>query len=219
MYCEKCGTQVLKNAKFCQSCGSQIDDTHEDGGIPSNEQNANESVVVQHSTLQKKEEVSEYTGRRGLGGWLILVMIGLFISGGFGIYNTLSNVASFTDGSIDILSDPSSEVYLPGIGGIIGFETFLEIIFLIATALLLVLFFKKSSRFPKLYITFLVASAIYILIDYALVASISVSGEAKLVIDEILAEEAGGIGRAMIGALIWVTYMVKSKQVKATFIN
>lgn len=129
------------------------------------------------------------------------------------------SVTMFTDGTVEFLSNPSSEVYIPGYGGLLKFEFIAEIVFLVAGIYLIYLFFKKSRKFPKYYVPFLIISVIYVILDYAILSSVSVSGEVQQVINDTLSEQSGEIGRAVIGALILGSYMKKSKRVKATFVE
>jgi hypothetical protein len=197
IFCKNCGKSIADNVKFCASCGNAV------------------SVLV---TEVPKQAVVE-NNLKGLGGWLVLVILGLFVSVLFQVYGAYESVNMFIDGTVEFLSDPSSEVYIPGYGGLLKFEFIAEIIFLAAGTYLIYLFFKRSKKFPKYYAPFLIIVAIYVILDYAILSSVSVSGEVQQVIDDILSEQGGEIGRAVIGALIWGSYMKKSKRVKATFVE
>lgn len=197
MFCKHCGKSIVDNAKFCAACGNAV------------------SVPVAETPKQVVTEKN----LKGLGGWLVLVILGLFISALFQAYGAYESVTMFTDGTVEFLSDPSSEVYIPGYGGLLKFEFIAEIIFLAAGVYLIYLFFKKSRKFPKYYLLFLIISAIYVILDYALLSSVSVSSEVQQVLDDVLSEQSGDIRGAVIGALVWGSYIRKSKRVKATFVE
>jgi len=197
MFCKNCGKSIADNVKFCASCGNAV------------------SAPVADAPKQAVAEKN----LKGLGGWLVLVILGLFASVLFQVYGVYESVTMFTDGTVEFLSNPSSEVYIPGYGGLLKFEFIAEIVFLVAGIYLIYLFFKKSRKFPKYYVPFLIISVIYVILDYALLSSFSVSGEVQQVINDTLSEQSGEIGRAVIGALIWGSYMKKSKRVKATFVE
>ncbi len=197
MFCKYCGKSILDNAKFCTACGK----------------------AVSAPVAEVPKQVTSEKNLKGLGGWLVLVILGLFVSVLFQAYGAYESVTMFTDGTVEFLSDPSSEVYIPGYGGLIKFEFIAGIIFLVAGIYLIYLFFKKSEKFPRYYVPFLVVSVIYAILDYALLSSVSVSGEVQQVINDTLSEQGSEIGRAVIGALIWGAYMKRSKRVKATFIE
>lgn len=197
MFCEHCGKSIPDNTKFCASCGSAV------------------SVPVVETSKQEMVEKN----LKGLGGWLILVVLGLFVIVSFQVYGVYESIIMFTDGTVEYLNNPSSEVYISGFEGMLKFEAIVEILFLAAAIYLLYLFFKESRKFPKYYVPFLVAAIIYAIVDYALLSSVSVSGEVKKIVDEILSEQIGELGRAITSALIWGTYIKKSKRVKATFVK
>ncbi len=197
MFCKHCGKQINEGEKFCAFCGNVVSTTKED--------------------TQKQANADK--NLKGLGGWLVLVILGLFAVVLFQIYGVYESVTMFTDGTVEFLSDPSSEVYIPGYGGLLKFEFIAEILFLAAGIYLIYLFFKKSRKFPKYYVPFLAIAVIYAIIDYALLSSVSVSGEVKQIIDETLSEQGGEIGRAIISALIWGTYIKKSKRGIVSFVE
>lgn len=172
--------------------------------------------VLEKDSGLSVEEAAKY---KGLGGWLILVIIGLFAAVALQAYGAYESITLFTNGTAEFLSDPSSEVYIPSYAGVLKFELVAEIIFLAAAIYLIYLFFRKSKLFPNYYIIFLIASAVYVALDYGILASMSFPAEAKEIIDEALSEQGTEIARAFIGALIWGSYMAKSKRVKATFIE
>lgn len=197
MFCKHCGKQIGEGEKFCASCGNAVSITA--GEVP------------KQTPIDKN--------LKGLGGWLVLVILGLFAIVLFQVYGVYESVTMFTDGTVEFLSDPSSEVYIPGYSGLLKFEFIAEILFLAAAVYLIYLFFKKSKKFPKYYVPFLIAAVLYAILDYTLLSSVSVSGEVKQVIDETLSEQGGEIGRAIVSALIWGAYIRKSKRVKATFVE
>ncbi len=197
MFCNHCGKSIADNAKFCASCGN--------------------GVSVPFTDIPKK--AVDEKNMKGLGGWLVFVILGLFVSVLFQAYGAHESVTMFTNGTVEFLGDPSSEVYIPGYGGLLKFEFIGEIVFLISGVYLIYLFFKKSRRFPKYYLPFLIISVIYVILDYALLSSVSVSGEVRQVVDDVLSEQGGDIGRAIMSALVWGSYIRKSKRVKATFVE
>ena len=197
MFCKHCGKEVKDTAKFCPACGD----------------------AVSLSTAETPKQAEVEKNLKGLGGWLVLVILGLFVTVLFTAYGAYESITLFTDGSVGFLSNPSSEVYVPGYGGMLKFKLIAELLFLAAGVYLIYLFFKKSRKFPTYYFPFLWIVVIYAIVDYALVASISVSGEVQQILDEALSETGGEIGRAVIAALIWGTYIKKSKRVKATFVE
>jgi hypothetical protein len=141
-----------------------------------------------------------------------LVAIGLIIFPLFSLYNFFTvYLPIFTNGTWELLTDSNSAYYTPGIGGGLMFEAIFQFIFLVASLYLLFLFFKNNRRFPQLYIIFLASIVIFGIIDYVIISSIpSIASETEDNLD---------LGRAIIFALIWIPYMLKSKLVRATFVK
>ena len=168
------------------------------------------------TTNLSPEETSKL---KGIGGWLVLVIIALFVTLGFQLYTIYTDAQLFSSGTAAFLSDPSSDIYIPAYGGFLKFELIMAIVLAVVAGYLIYLFFKKDRKFPKYYVIFLIASAVYVLLDYGILSMMTVPAEAKKVIEDAMSEQGTAIGRAFIGALIWGSYMMKSKRVKATFIN
>lgn len=146
------------------------------------------------------------TKLKGLGGWLILVILGLLLT----LFLQLMQIYSITQ----IFSTGN---YIPAFGGLLKFELIMDIVLAITAIYLVYLFFTKNRRFPKYYVIFLVAGVAYVSLDYGLFSLIVVPPEVKKVVEGAM--DSGQMVRAFVGALIWGSYVERSKRVKATFIN
>jgi hypothetical protein len=151
-------------------------------------------------------------GPRGLGGWLALVSLILLLSSLFSLAFLIQlYVPLFTNGSWAVLTTPGSEAYHPAFAPLLISELVVNCAFIVAQVWLLVLFYKCSRRFPKLYIWVALLHLLFVLVD-AWVAS-SVLSEAVL---------DGGttamIVRSAVSVVIWVPYMLVSRRVKNTFV-
>ena len=197
MYCPNCGTENKVSAKYCTSCGSAI--------LPKDKETPKEVKIDQNL--------------KGLGGWLIFVILGLFaviLLQGYGAYES---IIMLTDGSIDSLSNPASDLYVPQYKTVLYLEFIFELIFVGAAIYLIDIFFKKSKRFPVYYVPFLIASIIVVILEYIFLVSLSVPSELKSLVDDLLAEQSTTIFQTAISSLIWISYIRKSKRVKATFVE
>jgi len=158
--------------------------------------------------------MSEEKNICGLGGWLILVGLGLVITPfrviatTFPIYQEI-----FASGTWDTLTTEGTEFYSQFWAPIILGEVFINACLVIAGFIMLFLFFTKNKFFPKLYIGVAVFSLIFIIID---AFSISLVLPNEPIFDPETTKE---LARALAQVLIWVPYMLVSKRVKATFIN
>ena len=104
---------------------------------------------------------------RGLGGWLILPAIGLFvypIRSAASFYNDFLPI--FREGYWEVLTTPGSEAYHHLWAPLIISELVGNTIFIIFDIVLIVLFFTKSYRFPALMIIFLAAGLFFVAGDF-----------------------------------------------------
>ncbi|OJI07304.1 hypothetical protein BK005_01915 [bacterium CG10_37_50] len=175
-----------------------------------------EGFALERSFNLTEEEMNKF---KGLNGWLAVVGLALFISVGFSIYGIAESVSLFTSGAVEYVSNPTSDVYIPGYAGLLKFELILDMLFLLAGFYLIYLYFKRNKLFPKYYILFLVSGAIYMIIDYLIFTSFNFPFEVREEMNQLISEQGSEVARTVIGAIIWGTYMVKSKRVKATFIE
>lgn len=205
MYCNECGKYNSKGSKFCQHCGKKLLREIEEDKI------TKESTKELDTSSDENEPVKESKGKvdAGLGGWLALVGLGLIINPFFYGYQTLSYFPLFNQ-TYDI----------PGYLTLLQFEFLIMFASFALSVYLLILYFKKKIKFPKYYILFLIGSAIWVVIDHIFLASLSPqTAQEQKAISDALSQNSGTIGRSILAAIIWVSYMKKSKRVKATFIN
>jgi hypothetical protein len=153
-------------------------------------------------------------GPKGIGGWLLLPVIGLFV---FPIRTLISfatdYVPIFQTGAWGVLTSPDSARYHVLWAPLLVGEMACNLAFLALDVWLLVLLFSKSWRFPKVFIAFAVLNFVFILLDSLIgnqipaVAQASGQGSATEII------------RALVMVAVWVPYMLVSKRVKNTFVK
>lgn len=158
------------------------------------------------------DSITPNNGPSGLGGWLILVMIGMILTPiRLGTFIATTLVPLYRNGTWEILTSPGSESYHPLWAPLLIFEFVVNLVFILACMALLGLFFTKSRRFPRMFIIFIAANLIFLVVDYVLGGQIpAVAAEGPVGAVEIV--------RTLIAALIWVPYMLVSKRVKNTFV-
>lgn len=147
----------------------------------------------------------------GIGGWLILVAIGLFLRP-FVQFKALVDYKIYLE---QATWDSVAAALLPAwvstgkwtVAGEIVFNT----VFLGATILLLVLFFQKRSSFPYLFIILGVGGIIIDVADILLWNTIAQKGALE---NELGTHESARNGFSVI---IWCLYMINSARVKNTF--
>ena len=151
---------------------------------------------------------------KGLGGWLILVGIGVVLSP-IRLLGLIIQVYKpiFEDGTWEALTTVGSESYNEFWAPLLITEMIYNALMVIASLYLVYLFFTKNRFFPKFYILIAISSIIFIIIDAWLVTKVLPS---EPMLDEETMRE---LTRALISAAIWVPYMLVSKRVKATFVE
>ena len=151
---------------------------------------------------------------KGLGGWLVLVGIGVVISP-VRLLATLVPIYQpiFEDGTWEALTTVGSEVYTPYFGSLLIGEIAFNTIIVAASVYLIYLFFSKHYLFPKLYVAIVAASLIFIPLDAWVVTKVF-PGEPMF--DPETTKE---FMKVLIGGVIWVPYMLVSKRVQATFVE
>jgi hypothetical protein len=212
MYCHKCERAYDANARFCDVCELPLSlnkATPQFGGPPSYPAN------LASSPAKDPEEL------RGLGGWLIVIGIGLLLRLASGSFLILLSIYLFTKGTVPLLSDPHSADYIPGYTGRMEFDISTDIAFLAFGVLIAILFVKESRAFPWCFVALLGLSVICGGVEHW-VFSHAVTG-ASLQLQQrmhpILHNGLLRIVLADIVATIQILYIVQSRRVKATFVH
>jgi hypothetical protein len=151
---------------------------------------------------------------KGIGGWLILVAIGVFIGPFYAvIIDFITYAPYFEDGDFwGVLSYLNSTI--PNFSLLFWPETLFAIIFDFFLFYLVYLLIKKKAFFPVLYVRLIYIQIIYLIVDYGAVYLLF--GEEYFDIGPL---EARAIFQSLITLVIWVPYMYKSVRVKNTFVN
>ena len=147
----------------------------------------------------------------GIGGWLILPMIGLFLTPVNSVFVFLKQLPLFSEGAWEELTTPASRLYNHLWGPAILLEGISNAAFLIAAVVLLVLLFRKSFWFPFLMILFILVQLAVVVILQFLLHSI------PAVDKRVLLQGYLTIGWAGLSAIIWVPYFMLSKRIKNTY--
>ncbi len=158
--------------------------------------------------------MQETRGPEGLGGWLILVGIGIVVGPVRMAYVMLDTYREIvTNGTWEILTTQDSGFYYPELAALIVVELAVNLAILVASLYVAYLFFTKRRSLPAWYIGVAVFSFVFVLAD-----AIAVSA---LLPDMPLmdSQTAGEMGRSLFQVCVWVPYMLVSRRVKATFVN
>jgi hypothetical protein len=161
--------------------------------------------------------MSEKDNLSGLRGWLILLGIGVVIgpirsfSSGFVWFSQASIMLN--DGTLEVMTTPGSEYYhglwLP----LFVFELIYAVALCFAALYLVYLFFTKHAWFPKVYIIISLIGIGVTALDAWLVTLILPNAS-------MFDVESGRLFiQQIIGAIIWIPYLLSSERVKATFVE
>ncbi len=162
----------------------------------------------------EKVEMSEANEPLKIGGWLILIAVGVI----FNPVRTLYFVGTtyppiFADGIWEMIITPGSEAYSPLLAALIIGEILVNLMFSLLGVYLAYLFFTKKSVFPKWYLGLALASVAFILADTYLV---------YLALPELEifdSETTRELIRGLITLCIWCPYLFISQRSKDTFIK
>lgn len=150
---------------------------------------------------------------QGFGGWLILVIIHfLFALGSLftGLYENLSGLADTQ--ALNTLMTKGHPNYSPYWKTVITSQIVIEILVLIFTVITMIAFFRRKKSAIKLMIVF------YILLVAYPIVSLQIGNIIPLIAENQMTNVYSNIFSAFIASLIWISYFIKSKRVKNTFI-
>jgi transglutaminase-like putative cysteine protease len=150
---------------------------------------------------------------RGLGGWLIVVGFGLCYGLVWRPIDLLQNWEGFFSTlGWQAVAIPGGEKYHPLYGPLLIFEVLCNTLMIGLNVLAVCLFFARRKAFPRIYIALLVVNAAFLLTDEILGARIPVTETSDN-------SSATDVFRAIVQALIWCSYALKSRRVKVTFVR
>jgi len=148
----------------------------------------------------------------GLGGWLVAVGIGRFV-GLIGILIIIwKSLGSFSLWKWHSLTSPDGMAYQPFWAPLLVSELLGNLSLLILELFVLMLFFQRRRIFPRWFIFLLALSAFLVVTDG--IAALSFIKNPSTTMTEKTTEN---IIRIMIGCIIWIPYMLKSRRVQITF--
>ncbi|GGD55637.1 DUF2569 domain-containing protein [Paenibacillus nasutitermitis] len=164
--------------------------------------------------FRNKPNDLKLSGPEGLGGWLVLVQIGLY----FTVLNLINQlfrytIPAFAPDTWELLTDKDSSVYHWLWAPSLIFEALYNILLLLFSIFILVCFYRKKTILPVLMICFYSTGLIVVILDYILLNQIPAlkevqdTGSTKVII------------RSVISCAIWIPYFLKSNRVSRTFVR
>ncbi len=197
MWCSQCGSSLGDGATYCSACGTQVQ-------VPSTSSEGTHTVGV---TSQRQY--------RGLRGWLLLVGLGLLIAPLYLGSIAYQDAVLFTDGTVRLIS-----TFVPSYSALLRCELLVLTLACLTWAYILCLYFLKSRFFPRWYIGAQVGMIIFYIVEYALMKALA---DGAGVLKEVMHQQLNTLGpevfRGVPYVTIWVLYMLRSKRVRATFVE
>lgn len=176
----------------------------------------NQDIVAENEENKSGTLNRNTVGPKGIGGWLILPIIGLFASPVKYFFSFINDFYPYLNkeawDQIDAIPYDVDPLFFKGF---IIYELVGNTIFaLIFPIVLLFYLFSKSSLFPKLMIFCFISNFLLLILDeatiYFLLPELYSSYETTN-LKEII--------RGFLGMCIWVPYFIVSKRVKNTFVK
>lgn len=155
--------------------------------------------------------MSENNELKGLGGWLILVGIGLIASIGLITYATVPLLSILDSEVWAFLTDYQPDIFNEKMKGMLWGMIIANAVLLAGFLYLIYLFFKKHYLFPTAFIVIQIIAFIFAL-PYSYVANLLDPSDPAPFFD-------ASFFRSALFTLIWITYMLKSVRVKNTFVE
>jgi len=151
---------------------------------------------------------------QGLGGWLILLGIGLLVAPFVRIHFLAKSGVVYSTSSWRNITDPASG-YDSLLAPILLYELFFQLTLLVFSLLLVVLYFQKKRIFPTVLIAYLLFQFVAFTVDEVLVRTRS----GKAVTSNVRPPAAPAMAQTLAPLIVWGLYVSRSKRVKMTFLN
>ena len=144
---------------------------------------------------------------KGLGGWLIVVAIRLFLNCITSLFLILYSSITF----IKLANLTNSIFYIENLNWIYPLEIGMNLIIIFFNIYLLYLFFTKNYKFPSLMICFELLVIVFMLLDQFITHQFTSF--------KIESRDLFHIAKNIILSIICISYMLNSKRVYNTFVN
>lgn len=167
--------------------------------------------IYNYQRINPHDNENIYKKPDRIGGWLILLSIGLIIHPFKLAYEIFDGLDTYSLENWNYFTMPGSEDFHFLWHPILLFELTVNIFWLVFSCLILVLFFQKRKSFPEIFIPYMIFGLVIMILDCFLVyliPSVKVNWEFEIYKDVI---------KQGIYTFIWSLYFMKSKRVKRTF--
>jgi hypothetical protein len=198
--CSQCGAVIHDGSSFCPQCGASASSAIEI--VPGEPQPV--VAAVDGPAPFSRTLLDETSHLEGIGGWLILVAIGLVLSPFIILGLTLFTL-------VPVLTMDRVQPFLqshPAVHALIILEVATNLIFVLLLLWINYLFFSRKKAFPSFMVFYLC---------FHLMVSIGDFVAARNLLPGVGHQDGMAMTRSLMGAIIWVPYLLISRRVKLTF--
>lgn len=157
----------------------------------------------------------------GIGGWLILIVIGLLLVPVIRLYSLYQNYWTvYNTPAWSLLTEPGNPLFHSWFEPTFWVSVSVDNTFIMLSLAGLWLLFTRSSRFPKFMIYYLIGLTVFAVADGFITnwifSALPITADTlEYIKNQSYRQQAG----ALLLCVIWVPYLLKSKRVKATFLK
>lgn len=163
-------------------------------------------VLYKYDPRSRDYEISY----EGFGGWLVLPVIGIFITPLLAFIEFWKNNEFFNYLQWEILTNPAHSAYNPKLGILVLIEYVYQIALLAYSIFVVILMVKRRTSFPIFATIMYGANVVFIFLDSIWLNALGM----PTVFD---GESANVAIRTILVASIWIPYIIFSERVKGTF--
>jgi hypothetical protein len=229
--CPNCGLVSFATAPDCKRCHAKFLAPPPDAAVmamPNGQFSFSQNTAFPPQPVAFQPLPEYHVEAPPIGGWLIVFAIGLAITLGLCALLLPEYINILSSKAYYMLTTEGSPIYASSFSSAFTFEFSWLVAIGIASILMLIRFFRKSSSFPRMAIFILAATIVVAFIDYLLALNV----EHQLT--EKLAALSGSRGKvpplmpgyitlfilySILSSIAWIAYFKNSRRVEATFIN
>ena len=149
-----------------------------------------------------------------IGGWLIVIAIGLLLSLLQNLGGAVRSFLPLREPVWTRLTDPSSPVYHPSWRGALIYEAVAACLYLVMNLVAVILFFGKRRLFPIVTVVCIPLIFVMGLVDHYLGSLIPAVASSA-----VHANSVSWLATKFVAMHVWIPYLLVSKRVKATFVR
>ncbi|MBV8500959.1 MAG: DUF3857 domain-containing protein [Paucibacter sp.] len=156
-------------------------------------------------------QLADPNGLRGLGGWLVLLGLGLILRTLTQARAGVMNISAYSLDNWSALTTPGGDRYDAWWAPALLLELMATCFIVAGGLLLLTLFFRRRSSFPRLTMGYLWISTALLFADALLLKLLPLQSAHSGV-------DPGSVG-SLIGVVLWTAYLIRSRRVANTFVE